>query len=67
MILHLNAVEPPESDSEAISYGVEITRTDSRTGDVHRIGWDGYVLLRELLESLIAEAGKNGWLNDVVL
>jgi hypothetical protein len=68
MTLHLQSITPPapndDDDDEAVSFGIEITRTDTRTGDVQRIGWDGYGLLRELIEGIVDEADKRGWLAD---
>jgi hypothetical protein len=53
----------PEPDD--FSYGVEIIRMNVRTGERQRIFWDGYGLLHELLEEIIEEAQKSGWLEQV--
>jgi hypothetical protein len=46
------------------SFGIIFARTNLDTGEVQRIDWSGYGLLRELLDDMEAEADKLGWFAD---
>jgi hypothetical protein len=58
----MHHVAPARPDDERFSYGVIFTRTNIESGETERIEWDGYGLLRELLEVMMDTATKQGWL-----